>query len=64
MYRVYLGAKRDGLSFHLAHIPDDFHEQSKEPFDKEYMGKLFDVGYRMAKNGYPWLKYPPGAEVE
>jgi len=28
------------------------------------MGKLFDFGYQLAKKGYPWLKYPPGAEVE
>ena len=64
MYRVYLGTKRDGLSYHLALIPDDFTDQPKEIFDTEYMRKLFDVGYRLAKEGYPWLKYPPGAEVQ
>ena len=64
MYRVYLGTKRDGLSYHLAHIPDDFTEQPKEPFDTEHMRKLFDLGYRLAKEASPWLKYPPGAEVE
>jgi hypothetical protein len=64
MYRMYFQTKRDGLSYHLAYIPKDFDEESKEPFDKEYMGKLFDFGYQLAKNGYPWLKYPPGAEVE
>jgi hypothetical protein len=64
MYRMYLQTKRDGLSYNLAYIPKDFKEESKEPFDKEYMGKLFDLGYRLAKDGYPWLKYPPGAEVK
>ena len=64
IYRMYYQTKRDGLSYHLAYIPDDFKEKSKEPFDKEYMGKLFDFGYRLAKDGYPWLNYPPGAEVE
>ena len=64
MYRMYLQTKRDGLSYHLAYIPKDFDEKSKEPFDKEYMGKLFDFGYKLAKDGYQWLKYPPGAEVE
>ena len=29
-------------------------------FDPEYMGKLFDLGYRMAVTGYPWEKTPPG----
>ena len=64
MYRVYLQTKRDGLSYNLAYIPDDFDEPSKEVFDMEYMGKLFDYGYRLAREGYPWLKYPPGAEVK
>ena len=64
MYRMYFQTKRDGLSYHLAYIPKDFDEPSKEPFDKEYMGKLFDLGYKLAKEGYPWLKYPLGAEVE
>jgi len=31
-------------------------------FDPEYMGKLFDLGYQMTKNGYPWEKVPPGFE--
>lgn len=64
MYRMYLQVKRDNLQYHLAHIPEDFDEESKEPFDKEYMGKLFDLGYKLAKDGYPWLKYPPGYKVE
>jgi hypothetical protein len=40
-----------------------FVENSKEAFDKEYMSKLFDLGYRLVKDGYPWLKYAPGAEA-
>lgn len=67
-YRLYFATKRDGLSYHLAHILahilEDFTEEAKEPFDTEYMGKLFDAGYKLAKAGYPWLKYPPGAEVQ
>jgi predicted acylesterase/phospholipase RssA len=62
MYRIYLGAQRDGLDYNLAHIPEEFEEKSKEPFDPEYMRKLFDLGYRLAKNGYPWKKIPPGLE--
>ena len=23
------------------------------------MNELFDVGYAMAREGYPWEKYPP-----
>jgi predicted patatin/cPLA2 family phospholipase len=62
LYRIYLGAQRDGMDYNLAFIPSDFEEKPKEVFDPEYMGKLFDLGYQMAKNGYPWEKAPPGFE--
>jgi predicted acylesterase/phospholipase RssA len=60
MYRLYGSAKRDGLNYHLAYIPEDFNEIPKEMFDPEYMQKLFDLGYRMATSGNPWHKAPPG----
>jgi hypothetical protein len=63
MYRVYIAAKRDGMDYHLAYIPDDFKEEPKEAFDQEYMTKLYDLGYRQAKGGGIWKKFPPGAEV-
>ncbi|MCK5487158.1 MAG: hypothetical protein KAI86_13160 [Desulfobacterales bacterium] len=47
-------------TFNLAYIPDEFNLKAKEPFDPEYMVKLFDLGYRMALSGYPWDKTPPG----
>jgi hypothetical protein len=64
MYRVYLGVKRDGLDHHLAYIPDDFTEEPKEPFDQEFMTKLYNRGYRQAKEGAAWRKFPAGAEQE
>jgi hypothetical protein len=63
MYRMFLGAKRDGLDYNLAHVPDDFAVKSKEPFDPVYMSALYDLGYRLAKEGYPWSKAPPGTIV-
>ena len=63
MYRVYLGAQRDGLNYHLAFIPNDFREIPKEPFDREYMTKLFNLGYDLAKRGYQWKTAPPGAKL-
>ena len=62
LYRIYLGAQRDGMDYNLAFIPSDFEEKPKESFDPEYMSKLFDFGYRMAMDGYPWTKAPPGFE--
>ncbi len=60
LYRIYLGALRDGMDYNLSYIPSDFDEKPKEEFDPEYMGKLFDLGFQMAQNGYPWEKAPPG----
>ena len=48
-------AKRDGLNFYLAYIPKEFEHESKEMFDPEYMTKLYELGFRMAKEGNPWL---------
>jgi hypothetical protein len=60
MYRIYLDCRRDGVDFNLAYIPGDFDLKPTEEFDPVYMGKLFDLGYQLAKNGYPWDKAPPG----
>ena len=62
LYRIFLGAKRDKIDYYVAYISDDFEESSEEPFDQAYMRKLFDYAYSLAKDGYPWLKAPPGFE--
>ncbi len=51
---------RDGIDFNLAFISQDFKVEHKKPFDTNYMRKLFDHGYQLARKGYPWQKYPPG----
>lgn len=63
LYRLYVNAQRDGVDFNLAYIPASFKGQAKEDFDKVYMGQLFQVGYDLAKNGYPWQKTPPMFET-
>ena len=62
MYRIYLDCQRDGIDYNLAYIPDDFDLKPKEEFDPAYMGRLFERGYQLAKDGYPWVKAPPGFE--
>ena len=63
LYKLYLFALRDGLDYNLAYIPNHFTLKPKEMFDPEYMGKLYDLGYWLAKSGYPWHKGPPGFET-
>lgn len=58
--RMFMTARRDQMDFNLAYIPDHFNEVAKEPFDREYMQKLFKVGAELARNGNPWSKTPPG----
>lgn len=62
-YRIFLATQRDGIDYHLAYIPESFNEKSSELFDKEYMSKLFNLGYQMAKEGYTWHAAPPGYNV-
>lgn len=60
LYRIYLGTKRDGISYRLAYIPGDFDLEAEEEFDPKYMRALFDLGYEMARDGYDWETSPPG----
>ena len=62
MYRIYLDCQRDGIDYNLAYIPESFDLKPKEDFDPVYMSKLFDLGFQMARSGYPWDKGPPGFE--
>ena len=64
LYRIYLTAQRDGFDFNLAYIGPDFtFENKKEDFDTVYMRALFDYGYSLGRQGYPWKKSPPGLET-
>jgi hypothetical protein len=62
LYRLYLETQQADIDFNVAYIPNEFTLKAKEPFDKEYMGKLFDLGYQMGLSGYPWGKTPPGVK--
>jgi hypothetical protein len=60
LYQIFLTAERDDIDYNLAFIPSTFDAVPKEEFDTEFMNKLFDLGFAMAKAGYPWEKFPPG----
>ncbi len=59
LYELYLFSKRNNMDYNLAYIPADFIDTSTQAFDPVYMGKLYDLGFRMAQGGYPWQKTPP-----
>jgi predicted acylesterase/phospholipase RssA len=60
LYQIWVLCERDGNDFNLAYIPAEFTEEPSEGFDPVYMGKLYELGYQMARKGYPWFKAPPG----
>ena len=64
IYRLYAFAKKRGLDFNLAYIPDDFKPHPKDFFDTKEMNRMFKRGYNDAVNGYKWHKTPPGYAAE
>ena len=59
LYRIYTISQKEGYEYHLASIPSDYNYKAKSAFDLVEMKMLYDLGYEMAKNGYPWENYPP-----
>ena len=64
LYRLYLAAKRDEMPFRLAYIPSDFDIESEEAFDPKYMRALFDLAYKLSRDGYEWATSPPGIVLQ
>ena len=60
LYREFLAARKFGVDFNLAYIPNTFDAEPEELFDRSYMQKLYALAYKMAVDGYPWAKSPPG----
>lgn len=53
-YLISLQAQLDKMECRSAQMPLSFDAESKETFDAEYMRQLFDVGFVLASEGYPW----------
>lgn len=60
LYRIYATTQRDGVDYNLAYIGSDFRVKHLDDFDPAYMRPLYEYGERLARNGYPWQKTPPG----
>ncbi|RYD88004.1 MAG: patatin family protein, partial [Sphingomonadales bacterium] len=60
LYRIYTTTQRDGVDYNLAFIPPTFNEPHLEEFDTNFMQKLYAFGHKMAVDGFPWQKFPPG----
>ena len=60
--RMHAKASADGIEFHLAAIPNSFSASTHRPFDQAYMKALYEFGLRAGREGYSWMKAPPGIE--
>jgi hypothetical protein len=60
LIRIFVVSTRDHMDFNLAFIPRDFNVPRTSDFNRQYMTALFDRGYQMGLQGYPWMKAPPG----
>ena len=58
LLRLCLAARRDKVTFRLAHIPADFSAQSQELFDRNYMTSLFRAGFALGQKGTAWRESP------
>ncbi|MEN8692536.1 MAG: hypothetical protein AB1Z18_16130 [Desulfobacterales bacterium] len=59
MYQIFLDCQRDGIDYNLAYIPKAFELKPNEDVDPVNMGKLFDLGYQSAGDGFQWYKASP-----
>jgi len=60
---IYAMTERDAAEFRFASIPASFTVQSTKPFDPAYMKALFEVGFRLGKQGNAWARTPPEAVI-
>jgi hypothetical protein len=60
LYRLYLGDAAGELELHYIAIPPDYKPSTLEEFDQKEMGLQYELGYKMAVDGIPWRRLPPG----
>ncbi len=60
LFRMYYTARRDGLEYRLAYIPQSFAKDMEKRAGLDYMRRLYDFAFAQAKAGYPWEAAPPG----
>jgi predicted acylesterase/phospholipase RssA len=65
LFRIYSYAQREQAGFQWITIPNDVSMDSDEVFDPVKMQSLYDLGYRLAREGGgAWSTLPPGQRAE
>jgi predicted acylesterase/phospholipase RssA len=60
LFRIYSYAQRQQAAFQWITIPNDVDMDRDEIFDPVTMRSLYDLGYRLAREGGAWSTLPPG----
>ena len=60
LHKLYTFSQINDIGFRITSVPSSFKQKSKELFDPVYMGKLYEVGYKVGLNGVTWDTTPPG----
>jgi len=63
LFRLYVTAQNNKFHYYLAHVPNDFHRETDEMFDPDYMRPLYQIGHEQGKLGGCWYSTPPGMTV-
>jgi hypothetical protein len=56
--KLYAVSTEYGFTYHVAYIPESFEGEPAETFDRDYMTRLFEFGYELARNGQQWTLVP------
>lgn len=60
LYRLYLSTRDDEVEFRYVSLPADYVRTTEEEFNEAEMNRQYDLGYRLALDGIPWMTQPPG----
>lgn len=61
--RAYVAAKRSGIGFYFAYVPQDFSAPARGPFDPDYMRPLYEAGYAKGASQNPFFREPPDLSI-
>lgn len=59
IYWAFSVARRRGVEFRIAAIPETFQPSSEGEFNRAEMGRVFELGYQMGLTGNAWERKPP-----
>jgi hypothetical protein len=58
LWTLYYEARDNDMTYTITSIPDDFADDSKSMFDRNYMTRLFEAGFELGRTGQAWRDRP------